>query len=85
VAKAKETVSRTLMVALILSIVFSVIVSTASVLLRPAQIKNQNLDIKTNILAASGILPEAASAEQIEDIFTRFDVRLVDLVFWCLC
>jgi len=79
VAKAKETVSRTLMVALVLSIVFSVIVSTASVLLRPAQIKNQNLDIKTNILAASGMLPEAASAEQIEDIFTRFDVRLVDL------
>lgn len=78
-AKAKETVARTLMVALVLSIVFSVIVSTAAVLLRPAQIKNQNLDIKTNILAASGMLPEAASAEQIEDIFTRFDVRLVDL------
>jgi len=79
VAKAKETVSRTLVVALVLSIVFSVIVSTAAVLLRPAQIKNQNLDIKTNILAASGMLPEAASAEQIEDIFTRFEVRLVDL------
>ncbi len=55
-AKAKETVSRTLIVAAVLSVVFSVVVSTAAVMLRPAQIKNQNLDIKTNILAAAGML-----------------------------
>jgi Na+-transporting NADH:ubiquinone oxidoreductase subunit C len=79
VAKAKETVSRTLMVALVLSIAFSVVVSTAAVLLRPAQIQNQNLDIKTNILSASGMLPEGASAQEIEETFARFEVRLVDL------
>lgn len=78
-AKAKDTVSRTLMVALVLSIVFSVVVSTAAVLLRPAQIQNQNLDIKTNILSAAGMLEQGASAEQIEQTFERFDVRLVDL------
>ena len=44
-ANGKETVSRTLIVALVLSIVFSVVVSTAAVVLRPAQIKNQNLDM----------------------------------------
>lgn len=68
-AKGKETVSRTLLVALVLSIVFSVVVSTAAVVLRPAQVKNQNLDIKTNILAAAGMLPEGAGAEEIEDVF----------------
>lgn len=78
-AKAKETVSRTLLVALVLSIAFSVVVSTAAVLLRPAQIKNQNLDIKTNILSASGMLPEGASAQEIEETFAQFEVRLVDL------
>ncbi len=78
-AKAKETVSRTLIVALVLSIVFSVVVSTAAVLLRPAQIQNQNLDIKTNILSAAGMLESGSSAEQIEEAFARFDVRLVDL------
>ncbi|MBQ0745820.1 MAG: Na(+)-translocating NADH-quinone reductase subunit C [Marinobacter sp.] len=78
-AKAKETVSRTLIVALVLSIVFSIVVSTAAVVLRPAQIKNQNLDIKTNILSASGMLPEGAGAEEIENIFSQFEVRLVDL------
>ena len=78
-AKAKDTVSRTLMVALVLSIFFSVVVSTAAVMLRPAQIKNQNLDIKTNILSAAGMLESGSSAEQIEETFERFDVRLVDL------
>ncbi|KXS53781.1 MAG: Na+-transporting NADH:ubiquinone oxidoreductase subunit C [Marinobacter sp. T13-3] len=78
-AKAKDTVSRTVMVALVLSIVFSVVVSTAAVTLRPAQIKNQNLDIKTNILSASGMLEPGASADEIESTFERFDVRLVDL------
>ncbi|MBZ2168309.1 MULTISPECIES: Na(+)-translocating NADH-quinone reductase subunit C [Marinobacter] len=78
-AKAKETVSRTLIVALVLSIVFSVVVSTAAVMLKPAQVKNQSLDIKTNILSAAGMLPQGASADQIEEMFGEFDVRLVDL------
>ncbi|MGB1952201.1 MAG: Na(+)-translocating NADH-quinone reductase subunit C [Marinobacter sp.] len=78
-AKAKETVSRTLIVALVLSVVFSVVVSTAAVSLRPAQIKNQNLDIKTNILAAAGMLQSGDSADDIEEAFARFDVRLLDL------
>ncbi len=78
-AKAKETVSRTLIVALVLSIVFSVVVSTAAVMLKPAQIQNQNLDIKTNILSAAGMLPQGASAQDIEQLFERFEVRLVDL------
>ncbi|WP_273426748.1 Na(+)-translocating NADH-quinone reductase subunit C [Marinobacter sp.] len=78
-AKAKETVSRTLIVALVLSIVFSVVVSGAAVMLRPAQIKNQNLDIKTNILSAAGLLEKGASADEIESQFEQFEVRLVDL------
>ncbi|WP_273427631.1 Na(+)-translocating NADH-quinone reductase subunit C [Marinobacter sp.] len=78
-AKAKETVSRTLIVALVLSIVFSVVVSGAAVMPRPAQIKNQNLDIKTNILSAAGLLEKGASADEIESQFEQFEVRLVDL------
>ena len=78
-AKAKETVSRTLIVALVLSIVFSVVVSSAAVMLRPAQIQNQNLDIKTNILSAAGLLEKGASADEIESQFEQFEVRLVDL------
>ncbi|WP_336366890.1 Na(+)-translocating NADH-quinone reductase subunit C [Marinobacter sp. C2H3] len=78
-AKAKESVFRTVVVALVLSVVFSVVVSTAAVALRPAQIKNQNLNIKTNILAAADMLPAGASSQQIEDLFSKFEVKLVDL------
>ena len=78
-AKAKETVSRTLIVALVLSVVFSVVVSVAAVSLRPAQIQNQKLDIVTNILSAAGMLEPGSSTEQIKEAFERFDVRLVDL------
>ncbi|MFL1406287.1 Na(+)-translocating NADH-quinone reductase subunit C [Marinobacter sp. M1N3S26] len=78
-AKPKDTVARTLLVALVLSIAFSVVVSTAAVMLRPAQIQNQNLDIKTNILAAAGMLEPGTSVDEIEQQFARFEVRLVDL------
>jgi len=79
VAKGKETVSRTLFVALILSVFFSVIVSVAAVMLKPAQEKNQTLNMKTNILAAADMLPAGASADQVEKVFSQFEVRLVNL------
>ena len=78
-SKPKETVSRTFMVALALCIACSVVVSTAAVMLRPAQLINQTLDIKTNILAAAGMLEAGSSANDIEAAFRQFDVRLVDL------
>ncbi|WP_111495828.1 MULTISPECIES: Na(+)-translocating NADH-quinone reductase subunit C [Marinobacter] len=78
-AKKKETVSRTVIVALALCIVCSVVVSSAAVILKPAQVTNRNLDMKTNILAAAGMLEPGATPDQIEEQFQRFDVRLVDL------
>ncbi len=67
------------MVALALCIVCSVVVSAAAVMLRPAQVTNQNLDIKSNILSAAGMLKPGMSADEIETEFGRFEVRLVDL------
>lgn len=75
----KETVSRTLKVALALCVVCSVIVSAAAVSLKPAQITNRNLDIKTNILAAAGMLEQGAGKDQVEETFDRFEVKLLDL------
>lgn len=78
-AKAKETVSRTIIVALVLSVFFSVIVSTAAVMLKPEQEKNQALNMKTNILAAADMLPAGATADQVEKVFSQFEVHLVNL------
>jgi Na+-transporting NADH:ubiquinone oxidoreductase subunit C len=79
VAKAQETVSRTIIVALVLSVFFSVIVSTAAVMLKPEQEKNQALNMKTNILAAADMLPAGATADQVEKVFSQFEVHLVNL------
>ncbi len=78
-AQSKDTVARTLLVALVLSVFFSVVVSTAAVMLRPAQIQNQNLDIKTNILEAAGMLVPGMTVNDIEQVFESFEVHLVDL------
>ena len=53
---ASESVHKTLGVALVLCIVCAVIVSSAAVILRPAQEENKLLDLKTNILASAGLL-----------------------------
>jgi len=75
VAKNDST-SKTIRVALTLCIICSVIVSTAAVLLRPAQQANKDLDRKTNILAAAGML------EKGDDVIAKFETiktRAVDL------
>jgi Na+-transporting NADH:ubiquinone oxidoreductase subunit C len=56
--------------------VCSVVVSTAAVMLKPAQQANQLLDRKRNILSAAGMLDENAS---VEEQFARISTRVVDL------
>jgi len=71
-----DTIKKTLTVALLLCIVCSVVVSTASVLLKPAQIANKQLDFKRNILLAAGLLDED---KNIDEQFELIETRIVDL------
>lgn len=71
-----NSTSKTIKVALILCIVCSVIVSTAAVLLRPAQQANKALDRKTNILAAAGMLNKG---DNVLAKFESITTRAVDL------
>ncbi len=61
----------------------SIVVSSASVLLKPRQEANKELDRKQNILRAAGLLPEgeqrSVDGVGIDELFNKFDVRLVDL------
>jgi Na+-transporting NADH:ubiquinone oxidoreductase subunit C len=72
----KDSVSRTLVMALTLCLVCSVIVSMAAVLLKPAHDENKALDKKRNILAAAGMLDESKS---IDEQFAQISSRVVDL------
>lgn len=73
---SNDTISKTVGVALALCIVCSVVVSTAAVMLKPAQVANKSLDFKRNILAAAGLYKEGVS---VEEQFEQITTRLVDL------
>jgi len=75
-----DSTQKTLIVALLLCIVCSVIVSTASVMLKPAQIANKAKDFKINILKAGGLYDKGIrKGESIDDMFSQVTIRLVDL------
>ncbi len=69
---SKDTVGKTLGVALALCVVCSVLVSGAAVILKPAQQANAQEDRQRNILAAAGLLKDGVPvAEQFADITPR--------------
>ncbi len=73
---SKDTVTKTLTVALVLCVVCSVVVSTAAVVLRPAQKANKAADIKSNILAAADMLEVGKS---LDAQFEKVEAKLVDI------
>jgi len=75
-AAASDGVGYTLMVALVLCIVCSLVVSVAAVALHPLQEANRALDRQRNILLAAGLyIPE----RKVADLFGRVESRWVDL------
>ena len=71
-----EGLGRVLTVALGLCLVCSVVVSTAAVVLKPAQEANKTRDLKRNILLAAGLLDPSLS---VEEQFEQVETRVVDL------
>ena len=57
-ALPNDSNKKTLIVALVLSLVCSTLVSASAILLRPFQIANASIDRQRNILAAAGLLEE---------------------------
>ena len=72
----KDTVGKTIRVALALCIVCSILVSAAAVILKPAQQANVLEDRQRNILAAAGMLEEGVPVARQ---FANVTPRVVDL------
>jgi len=71
-----ESIGKTLTVVVALCLVCAIIVSFASVQLRPLQQANKTQDIQKNILAAAGI----TAVENISDTFNaKIEARVVDM------
>jgi len=67
---------KTIIIAALLCLVCSVLVSTSAVVLKSKQVANKQADIKKNILAVTGLLDSSAD---IDTLFERFDVQIVEL------
>lgn len=78
-AQQKETVTRTITVALAVCLVCAVVVSTAAVMLRPVQEKNERLNLQTNILQAAGLYEESMSGDDVREVFDSIERRFVEL------
>lgn len=72
----KDSFGKTLLVAFLLCIVCSIVVSGAAVSLRPLQQVNKDIDRKRNILLAAGLYQEGAS---VDEQFSAIKTKVVDL------
>lgn len=78
-SRDKDSLQQTVIVALLLCIVCSVIVSSAAVLLKPRQTANKEFERSRNVLAAAGMYDPSQSKQDVLDNFEKFQTRLVDL------
>ena len=69
---------RTLTTAAIVCLVCSMLVSAATVALRPLQERNRAWDRKRNVLLAAGLIDENAQAD-IDALFGRIETQVIDL------
>jgi len=76
---SKDSTLKTLVVALSLCVICSILVSTAAVKLRPQQIENKALDVKKNLLVAAKLIESSATKEEINEAFTSVETKLIDL------
>ena len=72
----RDSISNTLMVAIGLSLVCSIIVSSAAIVLKPVQAKNEELFRQQIILEVAGLMEPDAD---VTALFESIDERIVDL------
>ncbi len=72
----RDSISNTLIVAIGLSLVCSIIVSSAAIVLKPVQAKNEDLFRKQIILDVAGLMEPGAD---VDALFASIDTRTVDL------
>ncbi len=76
----KDTTSKTILVAALLCIICSILVSGSAVFLQEKQLENKKWDIKKNLLLASGLIESSdAPNEEIERAYEKVEPWIVDL------
>ena len=68
--------TKIMVVAVLLCLVCSILVSASAVILKPKQQANKSADIKKNILAVTGL---SAKGADMNTLFAQFETKIVDL------
>lgn len=76
-----DSLKKTFLVTILLSLVCSVVVSAAAVFLKPQQEENVVLDVQRNILNISGLTQDAKAlnADEVSKLYEQVKPRLVDM------
>nr|WP_233158468.1 Na(+)-translocating NADH-quinone reductase subunit C [Enterobacter hormaechei] len=78
--KNNDSISKTLLVVLVLCLVCSIVVAGSAVGLKPLQQEQRALDKQRNILAVAGLMQEGMTKDDVAAVFAeRISARLVDL------
>jgi len=73
--RKEESVSRTLLVALFVSLVCSSLVASAAVVLKPRQRANEVLEMRRNIVDVAGLMDPRA---EVDELFAHIEPRVID-------
>ncbi|WP_442485592.1 Na(+)-translocating NADH-quinone reductase subunit C [Aeoliella sp. SH292] len=73
----RDSFAGTLLVALVLCVACSLLVSSAAVLLNQRQVANKRLYEKTNILIAAGLADTSAKPEEVNEVYEKRVKRLL--------
>ncbi len=76
---ARDSVGGTFLVAAVLCVVCSVLVSGTAVMLRPLQEANKELERQKNILIAAGLVTESATPQEVREKSEGVERQLIDL------
>ena len=74
-----DSIVKTIVVALMVCLVCSVVVSAAAVMLKPVQVRNSTINMKENILRAANLVTGPVSPQEVEEKFSQITARIVDL------
>lgn len=77
--QSNDSVKKTVVVATILCLFCSILVSLAAVKLRPYQEENKAFDIKKKLLVAAGLVTPASSKDEVLKAYENIDPILVEL------
>lgn len=76
---SNDSVKKTLLVSILLCFVCSVLVSLTVVLLKSKQDENKALDIRQNLLAATGLIKSGATKKEINEAFKKIEKKIINL------